>query len=189
MKIDKKTKGMALLSVVLIATIAGGLFLMAQASNTDNPTDFNNDTDNQLATVTTISDDANEETEKFTDIVPFGDAGMMGPMRFGKHMRGFGGPCMAFGPIEISDEYKAAVNTILEADTDVQKLIDDGYNVTRIMPIVKTTIDGEGNVVTKATSATAILTKEDAGVAIVSVDLAQDKVTQIVNYTKTVIEK
>jgi hypothetical protein len=110
-------------------------------------------------------------------------------MGFGRHGRGFGGKCGGFGPIEVSDEYKTAVTTVVQSDTDVQKLLADGYNVTRVMPIVKTTIDAQGNVTTKATNATVLLVKDTTGYAFISVDLAQNKVTQIVTYTKTVIQK
>ena len=57
------------------------------------------------------------------------------------------------------------------------------------MPIVKTVIDAEGNIATKATNATVLLEKDTTGIAFVSVDLSQNKVTQIITYTKTVIEK
>jgi hypothetical protein len=109
-------------------------------------------------------------------------------MGFGRHGRGFGG-WGGFGQIEVSDEYKTAITTIAESDTDVQNLLNDGYNVTRVMPIVKTVLDAEGNVTTKATTATVILEKESSGLAFVSVDLSQNKVTKIVTFTKTVIEK
>jgi hypothetical protein len=57
------------------------------------------------------------------------------------------------------------------------------------MPIIKTIIDGDGNVVTKATNATVMLEKDTTGRAIVSVDLEQEQVTQIIILTRTVINK
>jgi hypothetical protein len=57
------------------------------------------------------------------------------------------------------------------------------------MPIVKTIIDGDGNVVTKATNATVMFEKDTTGCAIVSVDLEQEQVTQIIILTRTVINK
>jgi hypothetical protein len=78
---------------------------------------------------------------------------------------------------------------LVEGDSDVQNLLDDGYNVTRVVPTIKTVLDGEGNVVTKATNATVLLEKEDSGCAIISVDLEANKVTQITIFTRTVIEK
>jgi hypothetical protein len=188
--IDRKTKGMALLLTITIAAVAGGILLMAQASNVAaTTTNAQSNSDAQLAVVTTTSDttgSADSTTGDATNIVP---GWCEGPMGFGRRGMGFAHDFRGFSGIEVSDEYKAAVTTILESDTDVQQLLTDGYNVTRIMPIVKTVIDGEGNVATTATNATVILSKEGAGLAFVSVDLTQNKVTQIVTYTKTVIEK
>jgi hypothetical protein len=104
-------------------------------------------------------------------------------MRFGR--RGFGG----VGPIEVSEEFKQTVINIAENDSDVQNLITEGYNATAIRPILKTVIDAEGNVVTKATSAVLILQKDTTGYATVTVDIEGAKVTQIVILTRTVIDK
>ena len=104
-------------------------------------------------------------------------------MHFGR--RGFGG----FGPIEVSDEFKQTVTSIAENDSDVQNLITEGYNVTSLRPILKTVIDAEGNVVTKATSAILTMQKDTTGFATVTVDIEGAKVTQIVIVTRTVIDK
>jgi hypothetical protein len=58
-----------------------------------------------------------------------------------------------------------------------------------VRPIIKTLVDGEGNVVTKATDALVILENDSNGHASVMVDVEEAKVTQIVILTKTVIEK
>jgi hypothetical protein len=71
----------------------------------------------------------------------------------------------------------------------VQNLITEGYNATAIRPILKTVIDAEGNVVTKATIAVLILQKDTTGYATVTVDIEGAKVTQIVILTRTVIDK
>jgi hypothetical protein len=182
---------LAVLSLVLVAAIASGILLATQASSAAaTTTDLQSNYNTQLSVLTTTTSDATNATDTITgdstNIVPgWGE----GPMGFGRHGRGFGGVCGGFGPIEVSDEYKTAVTTIAESDTDVQKLLADGYNVTRVMPIVKTVIDAEGNIATKATNATVILEKDTTGLAFVSVDLAQNKVTQIITYTKTVIQK
>ena len=184
MTIDRKTKGLALLSLVVIAAIASGILLTTQASNAAaTTTDLQSNYNTQLAVLTTTTSDTTNSTDNVTgdasNIVP-GWGG--GPMGFGRHGRGF-------GAIEVSDEYKAAVTIIAESDTDVQELIADGYNIIRVMPIIKTVIDEEGTIATKATTATLVLEKDTTGIAFVSIDLEQDKVTQIVTYTKTVIEK
>jgi hypothetical protein len=191
MSIDKKTKGLAILSLVLIAGIASGILLTTQATSAAaTTTNLQSNLNTQLAVLTTTTSDNtnsnNNVTGDASNIVPgWGE----GPMGFGRHGRGFGGMCGEFGRIQVSDEYKTAVTTIAENDTDVQKLLADGYNVTRVMPIVTTVIDAEGNVATKATNATVVLEKDTTGIAFVSVDLSQNKVTQIVTYTKTVIQK
>ena len=191
MNIDRKTKGLAVLSLVLVAAIASGILLTTQATiAAATTTNLQSNLNTQLAVVTTTASDTTNSTDTVTGdasiTVPFWGEG---PMGFGRHGKGFGGMCGGFGPIEASDEYKTTVTTIVQSDTDVQKLFADGYNVTRIMPIVKTTIDAQGNVSTKATNATVVLVKDTSGYAFVSVDLAQNKVTQIVIYTKTVIQK
>ena len=155
----------------------GGFLLTTQAADTTNTT--TTDTTNTI----TVTADNNYTA------VPGWDNGCMGfrgpghGMGFGRH--GFGG----FGPIEVSDEFKEKVTTIAENDTDVQSLIVNGYNVTSINPIVKTVVDAEGNVVTKATSAIVMLQKDTTGFATVTVNIEEAKVTQIVILTRTVIEK
>ena len=94
-----------------------------------------------------------------------------------------------YGFIEVSSEFETNVINIAKADTDVQALLNGGYNVTKVMPIIKTVLDADGNVVTKATNATVLLEKDTTGRAFVSVDLQLSKVTQIVTLTKTVINK
>ena len=191
MSIDRKTKGLAVLSLIVVAAIASGILLTTQATSAAaTTTNLQSNLNTQLAVLTTTTSDTinstNTVTGDTTNIVPgWGE----GPMGFGRHGRGFGGGCGGFGQIEVSDEYKTAVTTIAESDTDVQQLLADGYNVTRVMPIVTTVIDAQGNVATKATNATVVLEKDTTGIAFVSVDLAQSKVTQIVTYTKTVIQK
>ena len=111
-----------------------------------------------------------------------------GPGRFGGHARMMDGLGNMNG-IEVSSEYTANVNAILENDTDVQNLITQGYNLTSIDPIVKTVIQGDGTLSTQATTARVILTNGTSGVASVTVDVANAKVTQITTITKTVIDK
>src|SRR3990170_5059589 len=185
MTIDRKTKGLALLSLVVIAAIASVILLTTQATSVAaTTTDLQSNLNTQLAVLTTTTSDTTNSTNTVTgdasNIVPgWGE----GPMGFGRHGRGFGGMCGGFGRSEVSDEYKTAITTIAKSDTDVQKLLADGYNVTRVMPIVKAVIDAQGNVATKATNATVILEKDTTGLAFVSVDLTQNKVTQIITYT------
>jgi hypothetical protein len=177
MSINKKIMALTLLTLVAFAAVMGGFLLTTQATDTSN------------TTVTDTTNTTTATTDNNYTAIPGWDNGWMdfgGPghdMGFGRH--GFGG----FGPIEVSDEFKEKVTTIAENDTDVQSLIADGYNVTSVNPIIKTMVDAEGNVVTKATSAVVMLQKDTTGQASVLVDLEQAKVTQIVILTRTVIEK
>lgn len=91
--------------------------------------------------------------------------------------------------VEVSEEYQQNVVNIALADADVKALLDQGYNITGVRPIITAKIDAEGNVVVKTTNATIMLQKNTAGWASVSVDLAQGKVTNITIWTVTVIEK
>ena len=172
---------MAVFSVIAIAAIASGILLvpqMVKASETG---------DTSLTTQT--SDTADTAATQVTNetVLPRWNENCIGfgmrDMQFGRH--GIGG----FGPIEVCDEFKQTVTSIAENDTDVQNLLNDGYNVTSIRPILKTIIDGEGNVVTKATSAVLILQKDTTGYATVTVNIEEAKVTHIVILTRTVIDK
>jgi len=107
--------------------------------------------------------------------------GFGGPRGLG----GFGG----LGQIEVSADFTANVTSIAKADPDVQNLLASGYNITAIRPIIKTVIDGQGNVVMQATTAIVMLQNGTTGHATVLVDLTQGKVTKIVTTTRTVINK
>ncbi|MEM2905918.1 MAG: hypothetical protein QW057_06480 [Candidatus Bathyarchaeia archaeon] len=91
--------------------------------------------------------------------------------------------------VEVSEEYQQNVVNIALADADVKALLDQGYNITGVRPIITTRIDAEGNVVMKATNATVMLQKDTTGWASISVDVQGGKVTRIVVLTRTVIEK
>ena len=78
---------------------------------------------------------------------------------------------------------------IVNSDSDVQDLLSNGYNVTGVNPIIKAVVQGSGDVTIKATGATVMLTKENAGFALVEVDLGTGMVTRITIMTRTVIEK
>lgn len=116
----------------------------------------------------------------------------------GKH--GHGG-CMeqqGFGnygfssQITVSDQYNANITNIASNDSDVSALLNDGYNVTSVIPQFSTVVDGNGNITTYASTAILILTKDDAnssGKAAVYVSLTEAKVTKIYTETQTLIEK
>jgi len=103
--------------------------------------------------------------------------------------RGWGrgwGPC---GFVEVSAEYNQTVINIAESDSDVQNLLAEGYSISAVRPIIKSVVQADGSVVTKATSAVVMLEKDTTGRAEVYVDMTNGKVTKIVILTMTVIEK
>jgi hypothetical protein len=166
---------------VAIAAIVSGIILIPQMVKATETGDTSLTTQTSDAADTVATQEANENVlPSWNDnCVGFGMRGM----RFGRH--GFGG----FGPIEVSEEFKQTVTNIAENDTDVQNLIADGYNVTSVRPIIKTVIDAEGNVVTKATNAVLTLQKDTTGHASVMINIEEAKVTQIIILTRTVIDK
>jgi hypothetical protein len=178
MIIDRKIMALTLLTLVALAAVMGGFLLTTQATDTSGTTETT--TEN----TTTVTTDAGCSGVPDWNI---GGMGFGGPNH--RHRGEFGGFGSGFIPVEVSAEFEEKVTNIAKNDTDVQQLLDEGYNVTRVMPIVKTIIDGDGNVVTKATNATVMLEKDTTGRAIVSVDLEQEQVTQIIILTRTVINK
>jgi hypothetical protein len=169
-----KNKMLAIFSTLAIAMIATGIVLIPQMVSAA-------ETGDETSVTTTSTDLQSEMAIPDWNINCMG-FGRPGP-RFGRS--GFGN----FGPIEVSEEFKQTVTNIAESDQDVQNLIVDGYNVTAVRPIIKTVVDAEGNVVTKATSAVLLLQKDTTGHATVLVNIEEAKVTQIVILTRTVIEK
>jgi hypothetical protein len=168
--------------VVAIAAIVSGVILIPQMAKATTDTGDTSLVDQVTDTAETVATQAANETVLPSWNYNCAGFGMRG-MGFGRH--GFGG----YGPIEVSDEFKQTVTSIAENDTDVQNLLNDGYNATAIRPVIITVIDAEGNVVTKASTAILILQKDTTGYASVTVNIDEAKVTQIVILTRTVIDK
>ena len=91
--------------------------------------------------------------------------------------------------IQVSSDFTANVTSIAKNDSDVQNLLTQGYNITSVHPVITTTVDGNGNVVTKASTADVLLQGNNGSRAFVVVDLTQSKVTKIVTLTVTEIDK
>ena len=105
--------------------------------------------------------------------------------------RGFGGSegmMEGFGSVQVSSDFTQNVTNIAKSDSDVQNLLNQGYNITSVRPVISTVIDANGNVVTKASTADLTL-QSTTGRAFVVVDLDQAKVTKIVTITVTEIDK
>jgi hypothetical protein len=180
-----RNKGLILLTIVVAATVLGGIALTTAAADTGE-----NVVDSESASIVKplILTDTSESTDGPAGFVPW-----MMPEPFGGPREGprRGGPLgwHGFGAIEVSEEFEENVLAIAEGDEDVQGLLNDGYNVTGVRPIIKTEVDGEGNIVTKATDAIVLLVKEETGKASVWVNLEEGKVTEIMILTRTIIEK
>jgi hypothetical protein len=110
--------------------------------------------------------------------------------RFGMGHRGMDRGFAGFRSegIQLSSEFTANVTNIANNDSDVQNLLNQGYNMASIRPNISTTVDDNGNVVTKASTADLTLIATN-GRELVVVDLSQEKVTKIVTLTVTEIDK
>ncbi|MGQ9782321.1 MAG: hypothetical protein ACUVQ8_08850 [Nitrososphaeria archaeon] len=96
--------------------------------------------------------------------------------------RGFGG----FGFVEVSEEFKQKVINIAENDQGVQGLLAQGYNITDVRPIIKSTVNANGEVIVKASN--AMLTLDNGNTmshVLVWVDLNNGTVTKTVTITVT----
>jgi hypothetical protein len=99
------------------------------------------------------------------------------------------------GSLNVSQAFEANVVNIAKNNTDVQNLLNEGYNITSVRPIITGTVEGNGTVTFAATSAIITLTQSTTGQnttstgrALVWVNIEQAKVTKIVTTTRTVIE-
>ncbi|MDI9644110.1 MAG: hypothetical protein QFX35_02685 [Candidatus Verstraetearchaeota archaeon] len=167
---DKKTlAASAVLAVVVCAALMGGV-LATQAFSS-----------------TRVEDSAGATTDLTTlNNRCFGCRQAGGNLGLSK-MRGHGAP--SAGCIEVSEEYKATVVGIAQNDSDVQDLLADGYNITSVHPIIRTTLDAEGYVTSRATTAVLNLQKDENNSASVWVDVVNGAVTKIVISSRTVIDK
>jgi preprotein translocase subunit SecF len=179
-QIDTKTKTLALISIVALVAVAGILFSANQLNvNADTNSTSTITADNSTAdssTITTTVDETSQGNWCFSNE----------RMDMQMHHR------FSSGQVQVSDEFKENVTSIANADSDVQDLLNNGYNVTSVTPIFQSVVDGNGYVTTKASTAILTLTKDDSssyGKAQVLVDLDQATVTKIYIETKTLIEK
>ena len=183
---NPKTKSLALLSVIVIAVAAGAFIFATQLTKADTTTSVAADSEITSSSVN-VTDNAPIGLNGFGNGPMMQGAqsqfGMGGSRGMGMGHGGFGGDA-----VQVSSDYTAKVTNIAENDSDVQNLLSQGYNITSIHPVITTSIDGNGNVVTKASTADLTLTGTN-GRALVVVDLAQAKVTKIVTTTMTEIDK
>jgi len=181
---NRKTTAISLILLTTLAAAVGALTITTFAAADTNSTIIN------AGTAVT------SDTSQYANQMQFDGNMMMDSQGFGGFSggpRGHGGHGGEFmgniANIEVSSEYTANVNTILNNDTDVQNLISQGYNVTSINPIVKNVIEGNGTLAAKATTAIVMMQNGTSGYATINVDVANSQVTQIVTINRTVIDK
>ncbi len=170
--LERKTK-VLLGSAVLALAVLSAFGAIAYA----NRTFYNTQTD--------LMENGMWSTPDSSGNVTFGFGGCRGGMR---GLRRGLGPAAGM-PITISEEYKNKVINITESDSDVQNLLAQNYTITHVKPIIKATVEGDGTVTLKATTAIVTLAKNMTGGAIVWVDVEQAKVTRIEIFSVTVIDK
>jgi hypothetical protein len=184
---NTKTKALALLSIIVIAAVAGTLVFAAQSIVKADP-----------AASVAADSEITPSTVNLTDNDSNGFNGFSGgPMMMGEPRLGMGGPRgmhRGFGgfgheAIQISADFTANVTNIVKSDSDVQNLLNQGFNITSIRPVITTTIDGNGNITTKASTANVLLQGNNGSRSFVVVDLSQAKVTKILTLTVTEIDK
>jgi len=101
-------------------------------------------------------------------------------------VKGFGKgvPFRAFS-IEVSDEFKEKILSILQSNSNTSSLLQQGYNVTRIIPVkFSFVIGGDGTVTVKVTQVVVELVK-DSNRAVVWIDVSTGSVLKIVTVTVT----
>jgi hypothetical protein len=178
---DRKIKVLALISLVIAATIVASLLFAMQSTA---KAETNSTVGSDLQPTFLSVNGTDNGGILFNNRMAFGDH--RGMSRVG----GFGRPDgpKEFGAIQVSSDFTQNVTNIAKNDTDVQNLLNQGFNITSIRPIIITVVDGNGNVITKATTADLNL-QSTTGRAFVVVDLNQAKVTKIVIITMTEIDK
>ena len=169
-KVERKTMALALV-MLIVFTMIGALTATSLAAET---------------TVDTTADVENQTCEWPFLVMP---EMMLGEQGFGGGQGYRGGVPGGIRNIEVSTEYNETVNAILEADSDMKALIAEGYNVTSIRPVIKNVVEADGTISTKATTAVVTLQNSTSGIAVADVDISQAKVTEIVIFTRTVIDK
>jgi len=181
---NSKTKGLFVLSMIIVAAVAGALiYSMQSIVKADSTNSVASDAESTTAPLSVTTSDTG--INSFCgELMAFGMQTRLGMGHRGE-LRGMGG----FGNIQISSEFNQNVTTIAQSDTDVQNLLSQGYNITNIRPVISTTIDGNGNIVTKASTANILLQGDNGSRSFVVVDLSQAKVTKIVTLAITEIDK
>jgi hypothetical protein len=180
LKMDKKIKILALLAIVIVAVVGSSLAFALQPTV---KADLTNNISSDVSQPALSSVNQTVDNASIPSIGHMRFEGLRGIGEFGR----FGCPAR-FGQIQVSSDFTANVTNIAKNDSDIQNLLTQGFNITSIRPIITTSIDGNGIIVNKATTADLTLQSTN-GRAFVVVDLSQNKVTKIVTLTMTEIDK
>ncbi len=81
--------------------------------------------------------------------------------------------------LELSDELKEGVLAILKEDSNVSELLNEGYNVTAIIPLIKLVVQGDGSIALEVVKVWVNLHKEGEGVVHVLLDYEKGEVVKI----------
>lgn len=92
------------------------------------------------------------------------------------------------GLIQISPEYNETVMNILKSNGDVKSLLDQGYTVVSIRPVVTAYVQGDGTVIFKAGKAVVTLSNGSTVVMYV-VDIVSGSVTHIATINVSAIKE
>ncbi|MEM2186789.1 MAG: hypothetical protein QXI60_07210 [Thermofilaceae archaeon] len=160
-------------SLIVVAVVAAAAILVALVT----------------AAIPTVLGGIAQRSRAFNPVWQLGENGQpfcwnVTPRARARGVKGFAG----WRFVEVSSEYVNAVTNILKSDPDVAKLLQEGYNVTWIRPIITAVVSGTGDVSLRATQALVLLKGPDA-TAQVLVDVAQGKVLRITIVSRTVITK
>lgn len=91
--------------------------------------------------------------------------------------------------IELSEGFREKVLKIASSDTDVQRLLGEGYNVSDIkVTHMKLTVQENGQIIIESDKVMLMLTKGEGSRAFVEIDLKAEKVTKITIVNITVID-
>ncbi len=84
-----------------------------------------------------------------------------------------------YGIFELSSEFKDKVLSILRSDRNVSRLLDEGYDISAIRPIIKIAVQGDGSAALKVAEVWVSLYKEGEGVVHVLINYGEGKVVKI----------
>ena len=170
--------------MIIVATVAGALIYSIQSTvKADTSNIVAADTESTTEPLGIDGNEINFDDDE-NKMIAFGIES-----RLGMGHRGGQNRMGAFRGIQVSSEFTQNVTTITQSDSDIQNLLNQGYNITSIQPVISTIIDGNGNIETKASTVHVLLEGDNGSRAFVVVDLSQAKVTKIVTLAVTIIEK